>query len=185
MRSGGTPNFCSTPAASSVSLVMVLTSVTCGVDQLRDVLVAGGNDHAHAGALGLRAPACRSRRRPRRRRSSAAASPSRAIASCSGSICARKIVRHRRPVGLVLGIEVVAEGLALGVEHAGAIIGRVVLVQPAQHVEHAVDRAGRLAAPGCAGRAWRETRGTGRTSRRPAAVFSCQDRRAWNAGARP
>ncbi|MNC87812.1 hypothetical protein D3C83_35720 [compost metagenome] len=58
----------------------------------------------------------------------------------------REIVRHRRPVGLVLGIGVVAKRLALGIEYAGAVVGDHVLVQPAQHVEHAIDRAGRFAA---------------------------------------
>jgi hypothetical protein len=38
-----------------------------------------------------------------------------------------------------------AEGLALGVEHAGDVGGRVIDPQPAQHVDHAVHRTGRVA----------------------------------------
>ena len=65
--------------------------------------------------------------------------------SCSGCDLAAQVVGHGRAGGLVLRIPVVAEGLAFCVENAGAIIRRHVLVQAAQHVEHAVDGAGRLA----------------------------------------
>ena len=58
---------------------------------------------------------------------------------------ATQIVRHRGTVGLVVGIEVVAEGLALRVEHAGDIIGRMVAAQFVEHGQHALDRIGRLA----------------------------------------
>ena len=58
-----------------------------------------------------------------------------------------QVVWHRRAMGLVVRIPVVAEGLALGVEDASLvsyILHLEVAVQPAQHVEHAVDGAGRL-----------------------------------------
>ncbi|ODU02754.1 MAG: hypothetical protein ABS89_05480 [Thiobacillus sp. SCN 63-1177] len=58
---------------------------------------------------------------------------------------AAQVVRHGRTVLLVCRIEIVAEGLALRVEHAGDIIGRMVLPQLVQHGEHALDRIGRLA----------------------------------------
>jgi hypothetical protein len=57
---------------------------------------------------------------------------------------AAQIVRHGRAVRLVFGIEVVAKGLALRVEHAGDIIGRMVLSQFVQHGKHAPDRVGRF-----------------------------------------
>ena len=56
-----------------------------------------------------------------------------------------QVFRHRGARGLVLGIEVVAEGFALGVEHAGDVGGREVGAQAAQHVDHAMHRAGRVA----------------------------------------
>ena len=55
---------------------------------------------------------------------------------------AAQIVRHRRAVGLVVGVQRVAEGWALGVKHAGGVIGRHVLAQLLQHVDHAADRPG-------------------------------------------
>jgi hypothetical protein len=56
-----------------------------------------------------------------------------------------QVFRHRGARGLVLGVHIVAEGLALGVEHAGDVGGREVGAQAAQHVDHAVHRAGRVA----------------------------------------
>jgi hypothetical protein len=64
--------------------------------------------------------------------------PSARTASWIGSIC-REILGHRRAMLLVCGIHVVAERLALGVEHAGDILCRVIVAQLAQHVDHAVD----------------------------------------------
>ncbi|MCY1284699.1 hypothetical protein D9M70_336140 [compost metagenome] len=53
-----------------------------------------------------------------------------------------QVVRHRRPVGLVFGEQLVAEGPTLGVEdhREGAV--RVLLAQAFQHVQHALHRAG-------------------------------------------
>ncbi len=48
-------------------------------------------------------------------------------------------------LAFVRGENVVAEGLAFGVEDAGAVLGRVIAVEPTQHVEHAIHGAGRLA----------------------------------------
>ncbi len=56
-----------------------------------------------------------------------------------------QIRRHRRAVGLVVGKRVVTEGRPLGVEHHRDVGVRVVALQPAQHVDHAVGDAGRLA----------------------------------------
>src|SRR5690606_22421541 len=55
-----------------------------------------------------------------------------------------QVVGHRRAVGLVLGIQVVAEGLAGGVEHEGGAV-RLLLERGAQHVDHPEQRAGGLA----------------------------------------
>ena len=59
---------------------------------------------------------------------------------------AGELVRHRRAVRLVVGEQVVAEGLAAGIEHHGDAGGIVFGQQLAQHIDHAVDGAGRLAA---------------------------------------
>ena len=113
------------------------------VDQLRHVLVAGGDDAVDALALGVmhqraddvvgldavdddERPAFGADRRVQR------------------LDLAGEIVRHRRAVRLVRGIQRVAEGLALRVEHAGDIIGRMVLPQFVQHRQHALDRIGRF-----------------------------------------
>ncbi len=114
------------------------------VDQLREILVAGGDDAAHAiprrllhqradHVVGLHAfqhqqvPAGRG----------------------DGPVqrfdLTRQVVRHRRTVRLVFGVHVVAESFAFCVKYAQAIIRRVIVAQLAQHVEHAVDRAGRFA----------------------------------------
>ncbi len=53
-----------------------------------------------------------------------------------------QVVRHRRAVGLVLGVQVVAEGLAGRVEHAGGVVGAHVLAQLLHHVDHPADGAG-------------------------------------------
>ena len=55
-----------------------------------------------------------------------------------------QIVRHRRPVGLVVGVEIVAERAARRVDHEGRVIGRL-LERRTQHVDHAEERARRLA----------------------------------------
>ncbi len=56
----------------------------------------------------------------------------------------RELVRHRRAVGLVIGIDLVAKGLALGVEYHGDVCGIVIREQLSQHVGDNVDRARRL-----------------------------------------
>ena len=57
----------------------------------------------------------------------------------------RQIIGHRRTIGLVVGIPVIAEGFALGVEHHGTIIGGLFFFQPPQHIDDAVERARRVA----------------------------------------
>jgi hypothetical protein len=114
------------------------------VDQLRHVLVAGGDDAADPALLGVQhqgadhvvgLDAVDDDERP-------ALGADRRVQRLD---LATQIVWHRRAMLLVGRIEFVAESLALGVEHAGDIIGRVVLAQPVQHGEHALDRIGRFA----------------------------------------
>lgn len=53
-----------------------------------------------------------------------------------------QVIRHRRTLGLVLGVHVVAEGLALGIEdHCHGAV-RVLANQALEHVDHALHRAG-------------------------------------------
>ena len=59
-----------------------------------------------------------------------------------------KIVRHTRPVGLVFGIEVVAEGLAADVEDHRHRAALEVVGELAQHGDDAADRAGRKTVQG-------------------------------------
>ena len=100
---------------------MVLISVMCGRDQLREVLVAGGDQPRWLPAA--RAPACRWRRRPRCR------APQHRPAQqahhlVDGLDLLAPAARHRRAVRPCTGYQVVAEGRALGVEHAGGVLGR-------------------------------------------------------------
>ncbi len=60
-----------------------------------------------------------------------------------GGNLAAQIVRHAGPVGLVFGIDVVAEGLAFGIEHHGHVAVGILLAQAAHHVGHDTDGAAR------------------------------------------
>jgi len=55
--------------------------------------------------------------------------PSRRTDFVDGRDLAAQIVGHRVAVGFVLGVNVVAESRAFGIEHAGHIVGRVFLAQ--------------------------------------------------------
>ncbi len=57
-----------------------------------------------------------------------------------------QLIGHGRTMRLVLLEQLVAEGLALGVEDHGDVIGIDIGHQLAQHVEHPVHGAGRLTA---------------------------------------
>ena len=113
--------------------------------QLRDVLVAGGNHHAQSCLFGLprqRADhvigldAANFQQRPAHR-------DNRFLQRAD---LRRQFIGHRRTVGLVFGVEIIAKGFALGIENAGAVLRRHILVQPAQHVEHAINGIGGFAA---------------------------------------
>ena len=142
MRSGGTPNLAFTPATSSVSLLIVLISVTCSLTSCARSLspvemttwwpLCGG----HAGQRADRVVGLDARHLEHR----PAEQPHHLVDRLD---LLRQVVGHRRARGLVLGVPVVAEGLALGVEDAGRVLGRVLLAQLLQHRDHAVDRAGR------------------------------------------
>src|SRR6218665_954583 len=53
-----------------------------------------------------------------------------------------QVLGHRRAPGLVFGVNAVAEGRAGGIENAGRVVGRPLLAQRLQHVDHAADGAG-------------------------------------------
>ena len=59
---------------------------------------------------------------------------------------AAQIVGHGRAVRLVVGIQVVAKGFALGIKHAGRPGGRVIFGQRLHHIDHDAQRPGGLAA---------------------------------------
>ena len=105
---------------------------------MRDVLVASGNNSAHARGFGLFRQCAddvvgfhviHHQDRP--------AHALDGFMQCRD--LAGQVIRHRWAMRLVFGINIVPEGFPLGIEDAGAIIGWVILMQAAQHVEHAVD----------------------------------------------
>jgi len=59
-----------------------------------------------------------------------------------------QVVRHGRPVGLVLGIEVVPKRLAWRIDHESDVL-RPFLEVRAQHIHHAEQRAGRKSVRRC------------------------------------
>ena len=116
-------------------------------DELRQVLVAGGHHHLDS----LRRRLCR-QRADDVVRLDPVDDQQRPAEGGDGAVqrldLAHEVVGHRRPVGLVERIPVVAEGASLGVEDAGLVVDSrrlMVALEPPQHVEHAVNRAGRLA----------------------------------------
>ena len=114
------------------------------VDKLGEVLVAGGYDSLPA-----------SRRCPRGERADHVIGlhaidheqrpAQRAHCGMDRLDLRGEVLRHRGPVRLVLGVEVVAEGLALGVEHHRPVRAGVLTSQTPQHVDDAMQRSGRLA----------------------------------------
>jgi hypothetical protein len=112
------------------------------VDQLREVLVAGGDDDVVAAGgrdAGQRADrvvgldAGHLQQRP-------AQQPHRLV---DGRDLLRQRPGHGLAVGLVLGVPVVAEGRALGVEDTDRVRGGVLLAQALHHRDEAVHGAGR------------------------------------------
>ncbi len=114
------------------------------IDELGQILVAGGDDRLHAARGGLHGQradhvvgldALDHQDRPAHE----------AHHFMDRLDLLAQVFRHRRTRSLVLGIQVVAEGLAFGIEHAGNVGGRKVGAQAAQHIDHAVHGAGREA----------------------------------------
>ena len=54
---------------------------------------------------------------------------------------ATQIVGHRRAIGLVRGVNVIPEGRAFGIKHAGYVVGRHLFTQALHHVDHDADSA--------------------------------------------
>ena len=137
--------------------------------ELRQVLVAGGDRPSPSRARARRAstsvPITSSASTPS---TTTSGQPSAGMISKSGPICAREVLGHRLARGLVFGIDLVAEGLALGIEHRGDIIRGEVLLELLEHAHHAADRARRLARRRCAAPAARGKPDRGSSRRRPA-----------------
>ena len=55
-----------------------------------------------------------------------------------------EVIRHRRAMRLVLLVDIVAKGFALGIEHHGHVFGLVLFAQLAQHIDHTINGTGRL-----------------------------------------
>ena len=110
-------------------------------DQLRHVLVAGGDDHVALfpgrltrqstdHVIGLHAFDAQQRQAEGTH------------AGMQRLDLDAQLVRHGRTIGLVLGEQLIAEGAALGVEDHGKRAVRVLLAQALEHVQHALDRSG-------------------------------------------
>ena len=112
-----------------------------GADQLRHVLVAGGNDGVAAGRGGLAGQRAddivrlHSGHDQQRH-------PHSSNNVVDGLNLLPQILRHGGAVGLVFGIQRLAEGLALGVEDCGDGAAGKVLDELAQHSRHTLDGAG-------------------------------------------
>lgn len=114
------------------------------VDQLRQVLVAGGHHRVHAalgGAAGQRADhvigldALDGQHRPAQR----------AHGAVDGLDLRRQVFRHGRAVRLVFRIQIVPERLATRIENTCGILCLIVGYKLAQHIDHAVQRTRRFA----------------------------------------
>ena len=126
------------------------------VDQLRHVLVAGGDHHRTAGVgalarqgadyvVGLYAVNAQQRQ-----------------AECAnggvqGLDLGAQVIGHGRAMRLVLLEHLVAEGRPLGVEYHGNRAAGILLEQAFQHVQHAFHGAGRLPLAGSQG--WQRVEG--------------------------
>ncbi|MNI65250.1 hypothetical protein D3C73_1207450 [compost metagenome] len=64
----------------------------------------------------------------------------RAHGAVDGFDLRRQVFRHGRTVRLVLGIQVVSEGLAAGIENTCGILCLMIRYKLAQHIDHAVQR---------------------------------------------
>ena len=115
------------------------------IDQLRQVFVTGGNDAARAALCSL---LCQ---RANYIVGLNTINHEYVPAVGGNSLMQRldlraQVIRHGRAIGFIVGIPVVAESFAFGVEYTGAIIRRVIFLQTPQHVEHALYSAGGQAA---------------------------------------
>ncbi len=112
------------------------------VDQLRHVLVAGGDHHW---TIGCRAAACQ---RADHVIGFDAFDAQKRVAHTFDAGMQQvdlhtQIIRHARPVGFVIVIQRITERPALGVEHHGERAVRILAPQAFEHVEHALDGTGR------------------------------------------
>ena len=143
--SGNTSNLFFTPARSSSVLLMVLISVICGDTSCAMSLspVEISTLRFCFAAAQASVPMTSSASTPGSRR---IGRPMRLHRVEQRLDLRAQVVGHRRTMRLVLGEQVVAEGLAGRVEHHRDALGVVVLQELVEHVEHAEHRAGRFAA---------------------------------------
>jgi hypothetical protein len=115
------------------------------VDELRQVLVAGRDHGRGTGGRGLpsqraddvvRFDACDAQDRDAHRLDGFEQRPYLHL----------ELVRHRRPIGFVLGVQLAAKGLAGRVEHDGHVSRLPLVEELVQHVDDAEHRVRRLAA---------------------------------------
>ena len=55
-----------------------------------------------------------------------------------------QVFRHRTPVCLVFGVELIPKGLAFGIKNAGQMVCLDLGTGPPHHIDHAINRSGRL-----------------------------------------
>ncbi len=126
-----------------VMIIHGVDQADVGIDQLRHVLVSGGNQHlialfdgfpAHGADNVVRLHSFNADQRQ-------AARPDNRVQWFD---LLAQVVRHGRAICLVLRVDVVAEGLALGIEDHANLVGLLILDQLAQHVEYEINDLGRF-----------------------------------------
>ena len=145
--SGGTPYFAITPARSVSLPAMVSSSVTCGPTScamslsLVEMIVVRSRAAAWRARVPMTSSALHAGHDKQRH------------AHGADDVVNRRdlvaqVVRHGRAVGLVVGVQIVAEGLALGVEDDRNGAAGIVGGELAQHGDDAPHRPGRAAVRG-------------------------------------
>ncbi len=113
------------------------------IDQLRHILVTGGDHHLHPLLFGLFGQGADHivRLHPLDTQQRQAHGAHDGVDRLD---LTPQLIRHRRPVGLIFRVDLITKSLALGIEHHRHMLRVVVVKQTAQHVGYAVDRTGRL-----------------------------------------
>ena len=134
------------PRAIQIIIVHGVDQMDALVDDLREVLVAGRDDGLDVPLAGLARQgrdhiigldAIDAEQRDAQRADNLVQRPD----------LAGQLIRHGRPVGLVVGKQIIAEGAALGVKDHREIIRPALGQVFSDHIDDAVDRARRRARP--------------------------------------